>query len=236
MLGQSFIQRYGRADLLKGMINGFSPVFNPADTLLTISSFTSFLTSISTLNALIASQEGSFSTNVMTRAVLVKTIKKRGTQIVGRLKSNEAWVAEWRSAKLVADRLRGMRVGKGKGSAQAVSPEASVTRGKGGQAFAETALLFEQLMGIAAGAPNWSLGVPVDISPTTLTTLLNQLKSLNTSIATLQSTLKTNREKRQALYTGPKSLQTKFQALKNAVKGQYGQDSAEAAAVKGVKW
>ena len=42
--------------------------------------------------------------------------------------------------------------------------------------------------------------------------------------------------KRQALYTGPKSLQVKFQALKNAVKGQYGQDSAEAASVRGVKW
>ena len=233
---ESFIERHSRADLLKIMINGFSPAFNPADTLLTISSFTSFLTSINTINVLIATQEGSLTTSAETRSSLVKTMKKRGTQIVGRLKSNEAWVAEWGAAKLVADRLRGMRAPKGKGAAQGLFPEASVTRGKGGQAFAETALLFEQLMGIASGAPNWSLGVPVEISPTTLTTLLNQLKSLNTSIATLQSTLKTNRQKRQALYTGPKSLQVKFQALKNAVKGQYGQDSAEAASVRGVKW
>ena len=42
--------------------------------------------------------------------------------------------------------------------------------------------------------------------------------------------------KLSAGYTGPKSLQVKFQALKNAVKGQYGQDSAEAASVRGVKW
>ena len=125
---------------------------------------------------------------------------------------------------------------EGEGGGAGAFPGGFGDEGEGGQAFAETALLFEQLMGIASGAPNWSLGVPVDISPTTLTTLLNQLKSLNTSIATLQSTLKTNRQKRQALYTGPKSLQVKFQALKNAVKGQYGQDSAEAASVRGVKW
>ena len=236
MKGISFIERYSRADLLRGMINGFSPVFNPPDTLLANSSFTSFLTSINTLNGLIATQEGNFSTNVSTRTSLVRLLKKRGTQIVGRLKSNEAWGAEWGAAKLVVDRLRGVRPPKGKAAAGKLFPAASTKRGKGGQAYAETAQLFEQLMSIAAGAPNWSLGVPVDISPTTLATLLTQLKTLNTSIPTLQSTLKTNREKRQALYTGPKSLQVKFQALKNAVKGQYGPDSAEALSVRGVKW
>ena len=96
-------------------------------------------------------------------------------------------------------------------------------------------VLFLMLMGahLSGGVAS---GAPLENSPITLTPQRNELKSLNTSIATLQSTLKTNRQKRQALYTGPKSLQVKFQALKNAVKGQYGQDSAEAASVRGVKW
>jgi hypothetical protein len=37
-------------------------------------------------------------------------------------------------------------------------------------------------------------------------------------------------------FAGEDCLQVKFQAVKNAVKGQYGQDSPQFAEVKGIKW
>ena len=218
------------------MVSGFTPTFSPADTTLGVGAFTTFLVSINTSNNLIDTQEGSYKTSATQREDLVTLIKKRATQIVGRLKSNSAWAGEYASAKQAADHLRGFQPAKPKPPTDANTPTQVQTRNRGEQAYAEVASLFERLTTTATGAASWSTGAPVEVTLATLTGLLTQIKALNTSLSTLAATLTTNREKRKILYYAPKGLQEKFQAIKESVKGQYGLASAEYQAVKGVKW
>lgn len=63
-----------------------------------------------------------------------------------------------------------------------------------------------------------------------------QFNGLNLFISDLASQLTTAREKRRRLYFVGDCLQTKFQAVKEAVKGQYGQGSSEYGSVKGITW
>ena len=59
----------------------------------------------------------------------------------------------------------------------------------------------------------------------------------NETVATADSTLDTAQRKRFALFADEDTgLADKFQAVKNAVKGQYGQSSEQYAAVKGLRW
>ena len=236
MAEQSARDRQTRAELLRDMTIGFAPPFNPSDTTLASGPFTTFLVSVNTSNNLIDTQEGSYKTTAKQRSDLATLLKKRATQIVGRLKSNSVWAGEYASAKQAADRLRGSRLYQPKPPTDANTPTQVQTRNRGEQAYAEMAAHFERLMNTATGAPGWSTGAPLEVTLATLTGLLNQIKALNTTLSTLDATLTTNREKRKILYYAPKGLQEKFQAIKDSIKGQYGQASAEYQAAKGIKW
>jgi len=233
---QSYRDRQARAELLRNMVAGFGVPFNPPDATLNVAGFTTFLASIDTANNQVDVQEASYTTSATERSQLVISIKKRATQMVGRLKSNGAWAGEYASAKQTADKLRGKTPPKPKPPTDVPTPDHTKTRNTGDQAYAEVAALLEKLVTTATGAAAWATGVPTELSAATLAALVTELTSLNTSLSTLDASLTTNREKRKLLYFGPKGLQEKFQFVKDSVKGQYGQSSPEYASVKGIRW
>ena len=65
---------------------------------------------------------------------------------------------------------------------------------------------------------------------------LSQLKNLNSSLSTLSTQLSKAQQQRQLLYYKEDGLADRFQAVKAAVKGQYGQASANYGVVKVMKW
>lgn len=233
---ESFRDRQTRAELLRDTVAGFVPPYNPPDTTLQISTFTAFLISVDAANDLVDTQEASYSTQSTTRVNLVKTIKARGTQILARMKSNSAWVSEYHSAKMAADKLRGVSTRKAKTPPEEPTPEQVQKAKATEQAFGEVAASFDKLIAVATGAAGYATGVPVEIASAALTTLSTQFKNLNTALSVLDGTLTTSRKKRNLLYFAPKGLQEKFQAVKDSVKQQYTQSSAEYLAVKGIKW
>ena len=236
MTETSFVDRHARGLLLRDMTAGFSLAFNPADTSLTATNFQTFLGTVGTLNGDIAGAQGAYKTQSVTRVTLVKTIKTTVTQALARLKSNAVWSSEWVSAKQVADRLRGGRPPKPKAPAEGEPPETEKKRNSGEQAYAEVAGAFEKFIAIVLTAPGYAAGVPAAINAASLAGLLTAIKTQNSALCTLSAAILGNQKKRVKLYFEKGGFQEKFQAVKESVKSQYGQSSAEYQSVKAVKW
>ena len=116
-----------------------------------------------------------------------------------------------------------------------VSPAEEKSRNKGEQAYVELAAHFGKFIAACSGAAGYAPPATV-ISLGTLNALLSQLRSLNEGLSSQGALLTKAQMQRQILYYGENGLEEKFQSAKAAVKGQYGQASANYAVVKGMKW
>ena len=236
MSEKSFRDRQGKTSLLMNTIITFTPAHNPADSALSTATMTSFISTIDTKNTLVEGFVTSYTTQSRERLTLTKILKATATRIVARLKSNAAWNAQAATAKGLVEKLRGKSAPKAKPPTDGEPPEVTKKRNAGEQAFVEIAALFERLITVATGAPSYSIGVPLELSSTTLTTQLNAFKAKNTTLGTLAGQIAIEQKKRYALYYDPAGLAEKFKSLKEAVKSQYGSASPEYASVKGQKW
>ena len=236
MAEKSFSDRHARGESLRDMCAGFTPAFVPADTSLTAPNFSVFLGTLGALNVEINNLEGNYTTHAGTREALVKTIKALATRVAARLKSNSAWSSEEKSARKVLDKLRGVRPKKPKPPAEGEPPAEEKKRNSGEMAYGEVALLFEKFIGVATAAAGYSTGVPTEIATSALNGLLSSLKGSNSFLSNLASHISPKQQKRQKLYFANGSFAEKFQAIKEAVKSQYGTQSEQYLAVRVVKW
>ena len=108
-------------------------------------------------------------------------------------------------------------------------------RNKGEQAYVELAAHLGVFVTAITACSGYA-PPSADISIATFNAQLSQFNGLNGFICTLDSQLTTARENRRRLYFEGDCLQTKFQAVKDAVKGQYGQNGAQYGTVKTIKW
>ena len=236
MAETSFVDRHFRGESLRDHCVNFTPAYAPADTSLTVANFGTFLGQVGALNTEIGTLTGNYSTQAAARVTLVKTIKSTATRVAARLKSNAAWKSEEKSARLVLNKLRGVRPQKPKTPAEGEPPTEVKKRNSGEQAYAEVAALFEKFIGIATGAAGYATGAPVAIAPGALNGLLSSIKGANAFLCGLDAQIGPKQKKRQALYFDPGGFKEKFHGVKESVKSQYGTQSPEYSAVKGVKW
>ena len=150
------------------------------------------------------------------------------TQAVGYVKSNTAWVVQFKAVKSAADKMRGVTT-----PTPTPAPE-SRPRNKGQKAYVELAAHLGALVEALTACPGYA--PPAAITVSAFSGHLSNLKSHNGGISTLSGKIITARAKRERLYAGTSGLAEKFQAVKEAVKGQYGQNSDPYTAVKGMKW
>jgi hypothetical protein len=236
----SFRDRQGKAQSLRDATAGFTPAFAPADTSLTATNFNTFIGTVGTANTSVETLAVNYTTSATTRVALVKAIRSAVTQALGFVKSNKAWINQFKAAKMAADKLRGVRPSSNTEPPPtpqpgAPAPEPEKSRNKGEQAYVElTAHLGAFITAITACAGY--APTSADISISTFNGLLSQFNGLNGFISQLSSQLTTARENRRRLYFEGDCLQTKFQAVKDAVKGQYGQNGSQYGTVKGIKW
>jgi len=237
---QSFRDRQGKSQLLRDTTAGFTPAFAPADSTLSATNFNTFLGGIGSANTNVETLVINYTNNATTRVALVKSIREATTQAVGYVKSNKAWANQFKAVKSAADKLRGVRPPTNTEPPPPVEPgtppgAADKGRNKGQQAYVELAAHLEALVTALTACAGYS-PTSATISASSFNALLSQFRGLNSFISTLDSQLTTARENRRRLYFEPGGLEEKFQAVKNAVKGQYGQSSAEYGAVKSIKW
>lgn len=233
---QSYRDRHGKGVSLKDACNGFTPTFAPADISLNVTNFTTFLGTVNTANDLVDTLDSNYSTNATTRVALLVTIKETLTQALGYLKSNKAWKSEFATAKMIVDKVRGTRAPKPVTPPEGETPDETKKRNQGNQAFMEVEGHLRKFIGVCTGTPGFSPpAVEIQLGPQN--GLLSQLASLNGFLSDTEQKLTTARNKRRALYDEEdEGLASKFQAVKEAVKGQYGFGSEQYATAKAIKW
>lgn len=238
---KSYRDREAKAQSLRDATAGFLPVFAPADSSLSAANFQTFIAGVGTRNTNVENLEVNYTNNATARVALVKSIRAAVTQAVGFVKSNKAWATQFKAVKMAADKLRGVNPpGKVELPAPPAAGEPPVTperpRSKGEQAYVEVAAHLEKFMAaITACAPYTPPSAAITLSA--FGGMVSQFKGLNSFISTLETQITSARESRRSLYyEGDECLERKFQAVKDSVKGQYGQASAEYGGVKGMKW
>ena len=237
----SYRDREGKSQSLRDTTAGFTPVFAPADISLNATNFQTFIGGVSAANTNVETLAINYTNNSTARIALVKSVRAAVTQAVNYVKSNKAWATQFNSVKMAADKMRGMspptKVVLPPPPAPGEPPaEAAKARSKGEQAYVELAAHLEQFItAISACTPYAPPSAAITIN--TFSAALSQFKGLNGFISTLDTQLTSAREARAALYyTGDSCLERKFQEVKAAVLGQYGQSSSQYGAVKSMKW
>ncbi len=237
----SYRDREGKSQSLRDTTAGFTPTFAPADITLNATNFATFIAGVAAANTNVETLEVNYTNNSSARIALVKTVRAAVTQAVNFVKSNKAWATQFKAVKMAADKMRGMspptKVVLPPPPAPGDPPATpDKPRNKGEQAYVELAAHLEQFISAITACTGYT-PPSAAISIATFNASLSQFKGLNTFICTLDAQLTSGREARRALYyEGDSCLERKFQAVKAAVKGQYGQASSQYGAVKSMKW
>lgn len=235
---QSFRDRQGRATSLKDACAAFAVAFAPVDTSLTVANFTTFVGVVTAKNDAVDGLVASYTTNANTRVALVLTVRDVLTQALGYLESNKVWKAQAATARKIVEKFRGTKPPKPKAppTVPGETPAEEKKRSAGNQAYVELAAHLEKFYGVCVGTPGFA-PTAAEITASALSGHLSAFKNLNGGLSALEQQITVAQKTRFDLYfTGEDCLQEKFQAIKKAVKGQFGLGSEEYQTVKVIKW
>lgn len=224
---KSYMDRLGRWMLLVEVVAKCEPVFQPADDSLTEANLRAFRTVLEGANEAVDALEVDYTVAAGDRRALVKTLRSSATQALGYVKSNKAWATPFRAVKMAADKLRNYHA-RPRRTGDALSQE-KPSRTRGDQAYVELESHLSALIAAVEACPGYAPpGEAIQLA--TLEAQRTQFRALNELTTQLAGQLTTARETRRRLYDGDEdSLAVKFQAVKQAVKGQYGPQSAACA-------
>lgn len=232
----SFADRQARAVTMQVTIAGFAPAFAPSDTSVNAAGFLTFCGDVDAANTAVGAAVGTWHVLVEERQALVKVMKATSTRVLAYLKSNETFAGRLKTATVAANKLRGVTPKKPKAPEPPPPGPAPKSRNSGDQSYADIAQHFKALIVSVTGLPGYA---PVPVSnPITLGNLngmLSTYSAKNNAITPVEVLWRDKVQDRAKIYDGKKGLRDKMTTVKNAVKAQYGQDSAEYGAVKGIK-
>jgi hypothetical protein len=236
----SFRDRQGKAQLLKDTIEVFTPVFAPADSSISIANFQLTIDGVDAANSNVETLAGNYTTSATQRVALVKTVGAAITQALSYIKSNPAWKMQFKTVKMAADKFRGVHPptqttplpDPGGGT---TPPAEEKKRNQGQRAYTELAAHLQAFVNAVTSCVGYA-PPSADITISKFNEHLSAFKGLNAFISTLDGQLTTARELRSRLYFSDVGLHAKFRSVKDAVKGQYGQNSSQYGAVNTIKW
>lgn len=221
---------------MQAEVAAFSPVFAPADPSLSAANFLIFCGTVEGRMGDVTTTFAAWNTVVGERQALVKELKGTATRVVAYLKSSAAFAKRLKLATAAANKLRGIKPRRPKAPEPEPGAPVKKARNAGDQSYADIAQHFKALMESVTGLPGYA-PVPVG-NPITLSNLsgtLSAYRSKNGVIDTLTVAYRDALRERIAVFDGAGGLKAKMLAVKNGVKAQYGQSSAEYGVVKGIK-
>jgi hypothetical protein len=234
---RSFGDRLTRAREMQSITEKFNPPFDPAVQALQPANFATFLDLVETRNTLVANAGPAATAAIALHASLMATIKARTLRVVDYVSSNEAWDQFLPGVKQAANKVRNYSPSANKKETpdKPGEPPAKPKTKTGQQSYGDIDHWFEKLIEAVKLVPNYKPSPGSNIELVQLTALLSDYRQANKDVATTGAALNSGQRSRKTSYDGPDSLITKMKATKKAVGAQYGRDSAEYAAVKGIK-
>lgn len=220
---RSFADRMQRGRELHASSAGIVPPFAPADGQLAAQPFEDFLGQLDENNIAVAEAMADWQFTAAERSAVVAEIKARALRASSRVKSNATWKVFLPTVKTAADNLRGYSIPKPKPPADAPP---SPVRQKGDQSYGDIKALADKLAAALKKVPDYDVGAPADINIAGFTAIAQQLDGLNQLTAGKEQTLATARAIRKDSFDGEKGLKVKMIAIKEAIKSQYGTQSA----------
>ena len=229
---QSYLDRVQRAGDLNAAVSLLLPPYAPADAKFTLAKLTTAITTAEAANTEVEEKRVPYQDPAGERVTLVKAIGPLATQALAYVKSNTAWENRFDAVKKAADKLRGVRPPAKKPA----DPEPDKkTRETGDRSYVEIAAHFksflDRLDALAGFAPQ-----DPKITSDSLRDIWTELDRLNKALPLAAQILADAITDRQQAAIGDTGLKFVFDGVKTGVKGQYGQNSTQYAAVKGIKW
>jgi hypothetical protein len=230
---KSFADRLQRGRDVQTAIAVFVPAFAPADASLGATPFGNFLDDLDDLNTEVGTLVAQYTTGVAERTPMVEDIKDRAGRVLAYLKSNSAWKAFVPGIKLLVDKIRNNRLRAPKPPTPGEGAEPVKKRNKGEQSYGDIEENFEKMIAALGAVPGYAPPA-TDLSIASLTTLATTFATKNLTMSTLGNQIGMKQRARLEQYDGPSGLKEKIKAIKNAVRSQYGTDSAEYNQIKGI--
>ena len=231
----SFADRLQRGRDMQTATAVFTPAFAPADASLAAAAFLTFLDLIDVQNTTVGTLLGQITTGANQRDAMVLDIKDRALRVLSFVKSNAAWKSFLPQIKRLADKIRGYRTARATPPASGEAPgsEPAKKRSQGEQSHGEIKENLEQLVAALGSIPGYAPAA-ADLTIASLTTLAADYAAKNAAMAALYRQAGMEQKDRLENYDGPSGLREKMKAIKQAVRSQYGSNSAEYQQVKGI--
>ncbi len=231
----TFADRLQRGRDMQSAIALFTPPFDPADPSLAATPFGNFLDDLDDLNTSTATLGSSYTTGVTERMAMVKEIRDVVLRVWSYIRSNPAWEKFRPTIKPLVEKVRGTRAKKAKPPGPTETPGSPLAkrRNSGEQSFGEIATNFDRLIAALASVTGYA-PTTAELTIAGLTARAAAYAAKNATMSTLGNSIGLQQRDRQAGFKSDGGLRGKMKAIKEAVRAQYGSDSAEYEQVKGI--
>ena len=178
---------------------------------------------------------GQYTTGMSQRTPMIVDIRDRAARVLAYIKSNTAWTEFVPGIKAYVDKIRGNRTRASKPPTSGETPGSppAKKRNKGELSFGDIEENFGKMIAMLDSVPGYAPPA-TELSIANLTTLATTFATKNLTMATLGNEIGMKQRARLTGYDGPGGLREKMKAIKDAVKSQYGSNSAEYQQVKGL--
>ena len=211
----------------------FGVDYNPSNTDLTVVNMTTLWTAGDTAHQTLTTAVQNSKNPINEREILFKPADKLVTRTLNYFESTKASDEIKKDAKGLADRFRGYGVEVEKLPDGSPDPDDVSTSH---QSYVQKADTFKQLIDLYASDANYAPN-ETELTIATLTTLWNDMKTLNDNIGTVLAPVETARIARnEALYAEGTGIVDVAMACKDYVQGLYGATSLEAKMIRGIKF
>jgi hypothetical protein len=235
---RSFADRHARAQLLQSTIAGFTPSFTPQDANLSPSAFQSYINGVEAANDAVDDADAVFSPLVESRIQAAEAVKEKALRVKDYVSSNVAWKKYFKSVASAADAVRGYRIAKKSPAPAPGSPSSPATKARQGarsqQGFGDLEKLYGKLVIQIGKIVGYTAPAGSGLLKADLDALDASYAALNNSIAAAEADLTEAQRIRKDYYDGENGLKEKMKCIKMAVRSQYGINSTQYAAVKGI--
>lgn len=231
----TYADRLGRAIILKESVEGFIPAYAPVDAELTLANFQILLGMISTKNAEVGNLKDTYSTEAGVRVAVVKDLKARSRGAKNFVISTKTLKKYHSTVKRSCAKITSSRTKKTVIPSDPSTPENQKKRNKGEQSYADIAGNFENLISLLTDIGVGYAPFDADLTIANLTTVHTDLLQKSKDLGEFFGQVSVAVKERFDLYNDDEGLREKKKAIKAAVKSQYGADSAQFNAIKGIK-
>lgn len=211
----------------------FGVTYNPSNALLTIPKMTILWTKSFDAHKALTTAVQESKGPINAREILFEPVDKLVTRTLNYFESTQASAQIKKDAKGLADRFRGFGVGVDKLPDGTPDPDDVSTSH---QSYVQKGDVFRQLVDLYKSDANYAPN-EADITTVVLTTLSDNMKTLNDNIGTIIAPVEGLRDVRDKyLYETVIGLVDTAQACKDYVQGAFGATSPEAKSVRSIKF